>query len=97
MRYADRRVGGKAPNADSARTAISYPWPADAYRSSSSVSAVARQSASGVLAVQSYEPHKGAVCKTVGFSKGHSEDPDVALLLNLAATRGARPAVATRP
>jgi len=27
---------------------------------------------------------RGAVCKTVGFSKGHSEDPDVAPLPNLA-------------
>jgi len=30
------------------------------------------------------EGYKGAVCKTVGFSKGHSEDPGVAPLPNLA-------------
>jgi hypothetical protein len=28
------------------------------------------------------KPHTGAVCKTAGFSKGHSEDPDAASLRN---------------
>jgi hypothetical protein len=60
--------GNSAPNdADSARTTISYPWPTDAYRSSSSLSAVAPQNASGGLAVQAYGSHEGAVCKTVGY------------------------------
>ena len=76
------------------------------YRLSSSACWGALHDASAWLGPSFLAPQTGAVCKTVGFSKGYSEDPDVAILPDLAVyenqggalrvPRGCRPAAVVR-
>jgi hypothetical protein len=70
--------------ADSVRTTISYPWPTDAYRSSSSVSAVVPRTLQASWPFRPTDRIRERSARPSASQKGIRKTPDVALLPNLA-------------